>query len=261
MIEVSMEKNESEIQSDDIVYVVEKRRSKVLQKQKTTQKPMERKAPIQKEIDPKKKGKDEPVKRRVKETAKRKKEESPDELFNEPGFESKKGLGSKSKKVKVEKELERIKFLKTQKVLNERVFGPKIISKPGMCDFADDVELQSWTHLFVNHVLVLHEAQMRELYYNVAFVEDGSLNTQVGNRRLHLDEEMLGEILKVPREGIRSIAGQSCSKGFVHECRKLPKLSSACISKKFLKWEYQFYFEFINKVLFPNLRKELLPRC
>lgn len=89
------------------------------------------------------------------------------------------------------------------------------MSKPDKCDLDDAVEIQSWNHLFVDHVLVLHEAQVRESYYNAAFVEEGSLNTQLSNRCFHLDEEMLGESLKVPREEIRSIVGQSYAKGFV----------------------------------------------
>ncbi|KAH0737966.1 hypothetical protein KY290_036671 [Solanum tuberosum] len=54
---------------------------------------------------------------------------------------------------------------------------------------------------------VLHEEEVREFYYNIEFAEDGSINTRVGEKSLHLDEDLLGQILEVPREGIRSLVG------------------------------------------------------
>lgn len=65
-----------------------------------------------------------------------------------------------------------------------------------MCYLVNVVELKSWTHLFVDDVHVLHEAQVSEFYYNAAFVEDGSLNSQVGNKRFHLDEKNVGRNLE-----------------------------------------------------------------
>lgn len=133
VIEVSREKSESEIESGDIVSIVEKRRNKALQKKKPSQKPTERKVSTQKKAGTKKKGKGESVKRRVKKTTKRKGEESLsiDELFGESGSESEKEPCSNGKTVKVEKELtkeERVQILKTQKVLNGKLFDSEILS-------------------------------------------------------------------------------------------------------------------------------------
>ncbi|KAH0765233.1 hypothetical protein KY285_001104 [Solanum tuberosum] len=124
-----------------------------------------------------------------------------------------------------------------------------------MSSLADVVEIQSWTHLFMNHSPILHEEQVREFYYMVEFTEDGSLNTQVWDIIFHLNEERLGEILNVPREGIRSMVGQSYIKSFAKECGKLSKMNCAGIPKKLLKGDYQLLFEFVNKVLLPITEK------
>nr|AAT38783.2 hypothetical protein SDM1_46t00006 [Solanum demissum] len=105
-----------------------------------------------------------------------------------------------------------INNLHLQKVLGGRVFDPKIITKPGMESLADLVELQSWTHLFMTKS------------------HDGSLYTWVGNESLHLDEELLGKILEVPREGTRSVVGKFYTKQFVKECSKLPDMHRAVAS-------------------------------
>ncbi|KAG5632705.1 hypothetical protein H5410_004422 [Solanum commersonii] len=233
-------KDESETIAEDIILVVEKKKKKPLGKEK----PKTKKAPVRKEIDSKKGGKKEPVKKR--------------ELFAESESKSEKGPGSKSKKMKVEKELtrdERVNNLKKQQVLNGRVFDHEIITKPGMCILADSVEIQAWTHLFINRIPVMHEAQVRDFYYNVEFTKDGSLNTQVGDRIFHLNEERLGEILSVPMEGIGSVVGQFCSKSSAQECGKLSKLNCVGIPKKLLNGEYQLLFEFVKKVLLPISEK------
>uniref|UniRef100_M1DL31 Uncharacterized protein n=1 Tax=Solanum tuberosum TaxID=4113 RepID=M1DL31_SOLTU len=67
--------------SEDIISTVEKRKKEALGKEK--KKPKTRKAPVRKVVDSKKGEKKEPVKRRVKETTKKKRKVSPDtnELF------------------------------------------------------------------------------------------------------------------------------------------------------------------------------------
>ncbi|KAH0635615.1 hypothetical protein KY289_035530 [Solanum tuberosum] len=122
-----------------------------------------------------------------------------------------------------------------------------------MDSLADLVEIQSWTHLFMTKSLVLHEKQVQEFYYNVKFAEDGSLNTWVRNESLHLDEELLRKILEVPREGIRSVVGKSCSKQFVKECSKLSDMHRAGFQKNLLKGEYQLLFEFVNKHMYKTV--------
>uniref|UniRef100_A0A0V0GS85 Putative ovule protein n=1 Tax=Solanum chacoense TaxID=4108 RepID=A0A0V0GS85_SOLCH len=77
--------------------------------------------------------------------------------------------------------------------------------------------------------LVMHEDQVREFYYNVKFNEDGSLQTLVGDKRMHLNEKLLEEILEVPREGIRFVAGKLYTQHSANECSKLPDMHRAGI--------------------------------
>ncbi|WP_353804778.1 hypothetical protein, partial [Acinetobacter baumannii] len=95
--------------------------------------------------------------------------------------------------------------LRKQAVLAGRVFDMGIITLPGMDYLRDMVEIQSWLHLFNRQSPILHEEDMREFYYNVQFKEDGSILTRVNNIAGHLDEGVLSKILKVPREGTRSV--------------------------------------------------------
>ncbi|KAK4734070.1 hypothetical protein R3W88_008331 [Solanum pinnatisectum] len=120
-----------------------------------------------------------------------------------------------------------------------------------MNSLADLVEIQSWTHLFMTKSPIMHEDQVREFYYNVEFNENGSLHMMVEDKKLHLNEELLGEILEVPREGIRSTIGKLYTKHFSTECSKLSDMHRVGIQKKLMKGEYQLLFEFINKVLLP----------
>lgn len=50
---------------------------------------------------------------------------------------------------------------------------------------------------------MLHESCMRDFYYNMVVIDDGSLNTQVGNYLFHLNVEILGDIVDIPKEGIK----------------------------------------------------------
>ncbi|KAK4713612.1 hypothetical protein R3W88_019519 [Solanum pinnatisectum] len=118
-----------------------------------------------------------------------------------------------------------------------------------MNSLADIVEIQSWTHLFMTKFPILHKEQVREFYYNVEFTEDGSLNTLVGDKSVHLNEELLGKILDVPRKGTTSVVEKPCSQNFANECSKHPDMHHVDIQKKLMKGEYQLLFEFVNKVL------------
>lgn len=51
----------------------------------------------------------------------------------------------------------------------------------------------------------------------------------------HLFEKVLGEILRVPREGIASVDKVSPSQSFILEVGKLLELSCDGVLKKFLK--------------------------
>ncbi|KAG5611590.1 hypothetical protein H5410_022871, partial [Solanum commersonii] len=125
--------------------------------------------------------------------------------------------------------------LRLQKVLGGRVFNLDIITKHGMNSLYDLVEIQSWTHLFMTKSPVLHEE------------EDGSINTRVGDTNLHLIEDLLGQILEVPREGTRSVIRKTCTAEFVKECSKIPNTRRVGIQKKLMKGEYKLLFEFVNK--------------
>ncbi|KAH0632849.1 hypothetical protein KY284_035635 [Solanum tuberosum] len=148
-----------------------------------------------------------------------------------------------------------INNLRQQRVLGGRVFDLDIITKPGMDSLYYLVEIQSWIHLFQNKSLVFHEEEVREFYYNIEFAEDSSINTRVGDKSLHLDEDLLGKILGVPREGIRSVVGKTCTMEFVKEFSKIPNTCRAGVQKKLMKGEYQLLFEFVNKVLLPRTEK------
>ncbi|KAH0764937.1 hypothetical protein KY285_000808 [Solanum tuberosum] len=133
-----------------------------------------------------------------------------------------KGPGTNRKQnEKEDTKLDIVNNLHVQKVLGGRVFDPTIIKKSGMNSLADLVEIQSWTHLFMTKSPIMHEDQVREFYYNVEFNEDGSLHTMVGDKRVHLNEKMLWEILEVPREGIIFVIRKLCTKHFANECSKL----------------------------------------
>ncbi|KAH0666114.1 hypothetical protein KY285_027320 [Solanum tuberosum] len=91
--------------------------------------------------------------------------------------------------------------LRLQKVLGGRVFDPDIITKHGMNSLYDLVEIQSWTHLLQTKSPILHVEEVRNFYYNIEFEEDGSKNTRVGDKSLHLTEELLGQVLGYREKG------------------------------------------------------------
>ncbi|KAH0633037.1 hypothetical protein KY284_035823 [Solanum tuberosum] len=125
--------------------------------------------------------------------------------------------------------------LHLQRVLGGRVFDPDFITKPGMDSLYDLVEIQSWTHLFQIKSPVLYEEEVCEFYYNIEFAEDGSINTRVGEKSLHLDEDLLEQILEVPREGIRFVVEKTCTTKFVKECSKIPNTRRTGVQKKLMK--------------------------
>ena len=91
--------------------------------------------------------------------------------------------------------------LRNQDVLARRIFDMGIITLPGMDSLHDMVEIQSWLHLFNRKSPILHEEEVREFYYNIQFMDDGSILKRVSNIAICLDEGVLSKILRVPREG------------------------------------------------------------
>ncbi|KAH0717139.1 hypothetical protein KY285_013170 [Solanum tuberosum] len=146
---------------------------------------------------------------------------------------------------------ERITAMKNQKVLNGRVFDLDILTKFGMSNLFNAISIQGWNHLFEPLVPYLHEPEVREFIYKIELLEGGGITTTVRDVEICLDEEILGIILRVSMEGIRTIEGCKPSSDFTKLATKCADVKRAGLPKKFLKGEYQLFFEFINKVLVP----------
>ena len=89
-------------------------------------------------------------------------------------------------------------------------------------------------------------------------MEDWSFLTRVNNIAISLNEVVLGRILRVPTEGTRSVLNNTCSSKFASMISKTPTTKVAGIYKKIMKSEYQLVFEFVNKVVLPRKKRELL---
>ncbi|KAH0665293.1 hypothetical protein KY290_027559 [Solanum tuberosum] len=147
---------------------------------------------------------------------------------------------------------ERIEEKEKQKVLNGRVFDPEILTEFGMSTLFYYVSLQSWGHLFEDPAPYLHELEVREFYYKMELLSDGGIKTTVRGVDISLNKEILGIILSVHVEGIRSIEGCKPSSEFYQQATKHGGNKCAGMPKKFLRGEYQLMFKFINKVFAPR---------
>lgn len=58
-------------------------------------------------------------------------------------------------------------------------------------------------------------------------------------------------------EGIKSVTNMVPSLQFVKEVSRIGESSKAGVLKKFLKWEFQFLFELVNKVLLTCSEKRI----
>ncbi|TMX01926.1 hypothetical protein EJD97_023113 [Solanum chilense] len=123
----------------------------------------------------------------------------------------------------------------SKSVLAGSVFDMEIINQTGMDSLHDMVEIQSLMHLFNKKSLILHEEEVREFYYNIQFQKDGSVHTRVNDIAVHLDEILLGKILRVPRDGTRSLIGKTCYVEFVTLVSKLPTKKCVGLFKKVIK--------------------------
>ncbi|KAG5614723.1 hypothetical protein H5410_014547 [Solanum commersonii] len=143
----------------------------------------------------------------------------------------------KQRKKGEEKEMtkvERIEKMEHQKVLNRRVFYSGILTKPGMANLFYAVSIQGWNHLFVPLAPYLHEPEVCEFYYKMELLERGGITTTVKDVKIRLDEETLGIILGVPKEGIRTIEGYNSSNSFTKCATKRGDVRQRA-AKKFLK--------------------------
>ncbi|TMW99838.1 hypothetical protein EJD97_001864, partial [Solanum chilense] len=136
-----------------------------------------------------------------------------------------------------------------------RVFDMGIINLPGIDSLHDMVEIQSWMHLYNRKSPILHEEERHAFYYNIQFKEDESILTRVNDIAVHLDEFLLGKILRVPREGTKSVIGKACSVEFVSLVSNIPTTMCAGVFMKVTKSEYQLVFEFVNKTLLLRTEK------
>ncbi|TMW98988.1 hypothetical protein EJD97_003221 [Solanum chilense] len=80
----------------------------------------------------------------------------------------------------------------------------------------------------------------------------------IGNLRrmnVYLDEDLLGNILEVPRDGIGFVVGRTCSVEFVKECSKIPTTRRAGLLKKLMKGEEEDFCHFPDLFLMESLCK------
>ncbi|KAG5599697.1 hypothetical protein H5410_031067, partial [Solanum commersonii] len=137
-------------------------------------------------------------------------------------------------------------------VLNGREFDLEILTEDGMSTIYYYVSLQSLEHLFEAPEPYLHEPEVREFYYKMELLNDGSIHATVRGVTISFNEEIMGIIFGVPARGIRSIEGCKPSSDFVQRATKRGDIKRVGLSKKFLRGEYQLLFELVNKVLVPR---------
>ncbi|KAH0633579.1 hypothetical protein KY284_036365 [Solanum tuberosum] len=107
-------------------------------------------------------------------------------------------------------------------------------------------------HLFKPPAPYLHEPELHKFFYMMEVLNNGGIRTTVNDVKNFLDEETLGIILSVPMKGIRFIEGCKPSSEFTKHTTKKGDIKRAGLPKKFLKGEYQLFFEIINKALVPR---------
>ncbi|KAG5579823.1 hypothetical protein H5410_050450 [Solanum commersonii] len=88
--------------------------------------------------------------------------------------------------------------MEKQKVLNGRVFDPKIHTEFGMSTPFDFGSLQGWDHLFEAPSPYLHKTEVREFYYKMKLLSDGEIKTTMRGVDISLNDEILGINLSVP---------------------------------------------------------------
>ncbi|KAG5604618.1 hypothetical protein H5410_026110 [Solanum commersonii] len=87
-------------------------------------------------------------------------------------------------------------------------------------------------------ITAMENQKMREFFYKMELLESGGIATNVRNVEICLDEEILGIILGVPMEGIRTIEGCKPSNDFTKLATKGGDVKNVGLPKRFLKGEY-----------------------
>ena len=73
----------------------------------------------------------------------------------------------------------------------------------------------------------------------------------MGYISINVNEDLLRNILGMPREGIRLVVKRTCIMEFFKEYSKISTTHCAGLFQKFMKGEYQLVFQLVNKVLVP----------
>lgn len=92
---------------------------------------------------------------------------------------------------------------------------------------------------------------------NFELLEDKGIKTIIRYVEIKLTEETLGIILGLPVTGVHSIEGCKPTGEFTKLSMKPSEVKCIRLPKKYLKGEYWFTFEFLNKVLVSGLISEL----
>ncbi|WMV54998.1 hypothetical protein MTR67_048383 [Solanum verrucosum] len=92
----------------------------------------------------------------------------------------------------------------------------------------------------------------------MVLLEDGGINSTVHGLEITLSEEILGFILDVLTQGIRSVEGCEPSTEYVLRSSKYENMKCSRVLKKFHKGEHQLYFEFVNKVMLPQTEERTI---
>ncbi|KAG5620861.1 hypothetical protein H5410_006079, partial [Solanum commersonii] len=174
-------------------------------------------------------------------------------------IKTRKGARSRVQKQSEEKEMtreERITIMENQKVLNGRVFDPDILTKFGMSNPFDAIYIQGWNHLFESPVSYLHEPEVREFFHKMELLESGGITTTVRDVEICLDEELLGIILGVPVERIRSIERCKPSSDFTILATKCGDVKHVGLPKSFAKGNINCFLSSSTRCWCPELKRE-----
>lgn len=120
-----------------------------------------------------------------------------------------------------------------------------------MYELVEMVDFQRWGHLFKLPMPMMHESEVIEFYEHLMYIEDvDTILAIVKGVDFILDVASLGQILKVPVDGISTVKDQNATIHFMRMIGKLEEnLKSDRMFKKQMKPRYHLLFELVNKVL------------
>ncbi|XP_070057194.1 uncharacterized protein [Nicotiana tomentosiformis] len=145
--------------------------------------------------------------------------------------------------------------LRHQKVLWGRTFDPEISKIEGMKQILEMVKFQQWGHLFKEDVAKVYEDEVKSFYADLFTIEDDHIYVLVNGVDMVLDATVLGDILKVPSEGLSSVRG-ACGSNFRRVIVKEKAIQHGeRVHEKALLPVYQLLFELVNKVLLPRAER------